>query len=463
MRRPALLLAALVVPAGARAAGFYTTDAGVRAFGRGSAFTVGVDDVSAQYWNPAALVRVRREVGLQLTGVHQAVAFDRADVPGGAPDGGDVEYAPVHNETPPFPIPALAGAWGHGRVTAALGLYTPFAPTYAFPDDGPQRYALIDQQVLQVRAGPSVGVRVGSGLSVGAGLAWSLLEVDQSLAASVITGGFMPSEDPVYDVRADLSVRDPLEITWNAGVLWDPGGRFAAGACFTPPVTYEARGPLVVDFRGNVFYTGASEMGRIVSEPEVADEDVLLEVRMPPMVRVGGLVRPTEAWEVELDLAWEGWSTIRNLSLEEVTLDIPTRGDEPMVVDDDVPLSITLEDAVSVRLGAERRGPGHAVRTGLFFESAAVDADYAGVQLPDGPKVGWGLGATVDLAAGRAHLDAGLSQAYLLPRALEGSRVAQVRIDPLSTGDGVFGGTLVGDGTLAAVTTLVGLGLRWTP
>ncbi len=464
MRRSALLLAALAVPAGARAAGFYTTDAGVRAFGRGSAFTAGVDDASAQAWNPAALTRIRREVALQLTGVHQAVTFDREDVARAPEDGGDLVHAPVHNETPPFPIPALAGVWGDGRVAVALGLYTPFAPTYAFPADGPQRYALVDQRVLQVRAGPSVGVRVGGGISVGAGVAWSLLKVDESLVASVVTGGFVPTEDPAYDVSASLSVRDSFEVTWNAGVLWEAAdGRFAAGATLVPPVTYEARGPLSVDFRGNVFYTGASEMGRIVTAPEASDPDVALEVRMPPIVRIGGLVRAGGIWEVELDVAWEGWSTVEALTLEDVILDIPTRGDEPMVVDDDIPLAVTLRDAVSVRLGAERRGDGQAVRAGLFVESSSVDAAFASVQVPDGAKVGWGLGATVDLARGGLHLDVGLSQAWLLPRTLDGSQVAQVRIDPLASGDGVYGGTRVGDGTLRGVTTLTGLGLRWTP
>jgi long-subunit fatty acid transport protein len=204
-------------------------------------------------------------------------------------------------------------------------------------------------------------------------------------------------------------------------------------------------------------------MGQIVTEPEVNDDDVLLEIRMPPIVRIGGLVRPGAGWEVELDASWEGWSTVQALALEDVYLDIPTRGDEPMVVDDDIPLAITLRDAFSVRLGAEVDRGAEALRAGLFFESSAVEAEYASVQVPDGPKVGWGLGATVGLARDRLHLDVGLSQAYLLPRTLEGSRVTQVRIDPMASGDGVFGGTLVGDGTLGAVTTLAGLGMRWTP
>ena len=79
-----VLLAAVACPGAARAAGFYSTDAGVRAYGRGAAFTAGVDDVSAQYWNPAALTRVRREVDVQLTGVHQAVTFE------GAGQGGEI-------------------------------------------------------------------------------------------------------------------------------------------------------------------------------------------------------------------------------------------------------------------------------------------------------------------------------------------------------------------------------------
>jgi hypothetical protein len=60
----------LVAPTVAHAGGYYTLDSGIRAIGRGMAFTAGADDLSAQYYNPAALTRIDRTT-LELRGGHR--------------------------------------------------------------------------------------------------------------------------------------------------------------------------------------------------------------------------------------------------------------------------------------------------------------------------------------------------------------------------------------------------------
>jgi long-subunit fatty acid transport protein len=45
--------------ADADASAYYFADVGVRAFGRGGAFIAGADDINAQYYNPAALSRIK--------------------------------------------------------------------------------------------------------------------------------------------------------------------------------------------------------------------------------------------------------------------------------------------------------------------------------------------------------------------------------------------------------------------
>ena len=74
------------------AATFYLADIGVRGMARGGAFVAGASDISAQWYNPAALTRVKGGmVGFHAAGVHQFIDFDRSDYPGEGPldDAGD--------------------------------------------------------------------------------------------------------------------------------------------------------------------------------------------------------------------------------------------------------------------------------------------------------------------------------------------------------------------------------------
>ena len=56
----ALFAGLLATAPTAEAAGYYMSDVGTRGMSRAGAFIAGADDLSAQYYNPAALIRLRR-------------------------------------------------------------------------------------------------------------------------------------------------------------------------------------------------------------------------------------------------------------------------------------------------------------------------------------------------------------------------------------------------------------------
>ena len=73
-----LLFAVLSSPLG-HAAGFYTTTSGAKALGRGGAYTAGVDDLSAQFHNPAALVRIGDpQIMIDMSWVEATSSFTRS-------------------------------------------------------------------------------------------------------------------------------------------------------------------------------------------------------------------------------------------------------------------------------------------------------------------------------------------------------------------------------------------------
>ena len=127
---------------------FYLADIGVRGMARGGAFVAGASDISAQWYNPAALTRIKGGmVGVHTAAVHQFIDFDRADYPGEGPldeagDNTDLINAPVSNGAKPVFIPHLGFAYGWEKLTLYAGLTTPYAADFSYPADGPQRYSL---------------------------------------------------------------------------------------------------------------------------------------------------------------------------------------------------------------------------------------------------------------------------------------------------------------------------------
>ncbi len=449
------MILALVLPVWS--AGFLTSEGGVVATGRGNAYVAGADDLSAQSWNPAALTRLDRAVQLQLAGVHQRVVFDRQDE-------ADLGFDEVRNLAPPMLIPGLAAATSFGRqdLTLAFGFYSPYAPLWSYAPQGPQRFTSTRSTVLSGNVGPSLAWRFADRLSVGLGVAWTFLTVEQSLVAHVSPLSFSATDDPAYDVSTTISARDLFELTWNAGLLYeDPSGRYALGGGYTPAVRFEPRGSMSVDFSNNTYYLGDGNFGKVIASPRAEDPDVGLEVALPHQVRLGALVRPQERWEIELDLVWQGWSILDGLVVDDLALEIDTELPEDVTITGPVGLPLELQDSWSARLGTELDLSGRVQgRAGVFFESSAASRENRSVLMPDGNKLGYGLGASWQ-ARPKLAVDLGWSQSFVPRREIETTWVYQLQIDPQSGQVGA--GKPVGRGELAVTNSALALGLRFTP
>lgn len=456
----------LFLAAQAGAAGYYFLDSGVRAQGRGGAFVAGADDLSAQYYNPAGLVRIERTTAqLDVWTVSQFITFDRAD------ELGWTSFEAVENEAPAFPEPAGGAAfrldpfapWLKDTVVA-VGLYVPTSPLLAYPDDGPQRYSLISASILQGYVGPTVARRFAPWLSVGAGFQYTFLQVDQSLAAVLCNsraetcGG----DDLRDDVRMDLSVLDAAKFSWNAGILVEPTPWLAIGASVQPAIHYEPTGTLKTTF---------NEGNRLVvpelTSLEFTDSDVRLLVDLPWIVRAGVQFSTSERWHAEVAGTYSSWGQTPTLTITDLNLALTTREDgavrgETMLVTDDVVFQTGFQDAYSLRAGGDFRPlPWLIVRAGGHYETSAVPDRLVGVSVVDGEKFGACLGAGVRFAR-RFTLDiSGLGQ-WETPREITDSQLAQqalmVDLDNQFQTT-VVAGKVVGNGALDSTLILVGVSL----
>lgn len=466
-----LLALALLLPTPAHAAAYYFLDAGTRSLSRGGAFIAGNDDLSAQYYNPAALIHLQQpmaQVGMSM--VSQAVLFDRADEP-----ENDLEFEAVTNGSPPMAIPAFGFGMplADGKLALGVGLYSPYAPDMSYPADGPQRYTLIDTLVLQAYAGPSLAWRPIDQLTVGVGAAWTFMKANQQLVVAMCLKGVDCGDNPAQDVSIALESFDPARLFWNAGVLVEPTPWLSVGAAIVPPVKFKAAGSITADF-GEEFGLAA-----FLDGTEFKDEDITLMVNMPLIARLGVAVRPKPNLEIEAAAVWERWSTTpvdcgeygTGICITDVDLVVKTNKDNPLapeddiVLTDDIVLPTDYDDVVSVRLGADWDFlDRYTARGGAFYEGSAIPAATQGVSLVDGQKFGYGVGGGVKIIK-PLTLDVAFAQSFIAQREITDSEVTIVQLeidlnDP--EGSGIVNGKVVGNGTFASHLTMASAALTWT-
>jgi len=452
------------------ASGYYYPDLGVTSLSRGGANVAGVNDLTALWYNPAALTRIRAlQIDLDVTGVHQAASFLRASETGVDAEGQSVvtNYEKVENTAPVFPVPAvgIAHNFGLDDFTFALGFYTPLAPPiHTFDEAGAQRYNLVSNQMIQASYGPAVGWSVNDWLSVGLGVTGSILSVKQDMDVHMFIpelAGFEIAQfgDPAGDVGFAIEAKDNFLLSANAGVLIEPKDSFwALGFSIRPPVQYEAQGTIVADFSNHYLYAPNDPAKKIIMD-ESADSDMTLTVNMPLIIKSGLLVRPAENLEIEASFVWEGWSSNEALVVEGVEFLVDT-SIQPVEVVTDVELPAGFQDAWSVRLGGTYTlNDTLSLSGGGLYEVSAVPSSSLGLGQIDMDKFGYGLGVSWALSK-QVELNASFGQLFFQTAEVSDSEVEAVMVNAIS-GEVTEDGAIVGNGVYTSDVLLGGLGLSW--
>jgi len=480
----------------ASAAGYYMSDVGTRGMSRAGAFIAGADDLSAQYYNPAALIRLRRpQLYLSYTQVRQPIEFTRKDYD--ASGALVTTYDPVTNQAKPMHIPnfGVSHHFGLKNTMFALGLFSPFAPRFDYDEEGPQRYTLKKAEVLQFYAGPSVAQRIGW-LTLGAGVYWTYVSADESLDLAICRTADNGSPEAgcaddnlhdygdgqVYDVGVDLEMADPLRFTWNVGVLAEPKDWISIGYSAQPRLDVSGKGRIDATFEEGHWMTEPPEGITLIDGSTHSDEDVTVDLTMPWIHRVGVAFHDADrTWEVEGAATYQRWQVTKEILVSDINLvlpiddEVPQIGDEPIgdiVIDDDIVLPADYVDTFSFRLGGHYRVIDPLLlRAGLLWEGSAIPVETQGVNLMDGEKVALGLGGSYTLFDDKLDLDFGLLRTWYASRELTGSQVHRQELavnltnaitDPASLDNLELGpGQSVGNGTIKAKTLFVSTAITW--
>lgn len=389
----------------ARAGGFEIPGFGSRGMGRGAAFAVLADDLSALLINPGGLSR-QKGTTLQLN--HNLIwhhaeftrvatlmndDFDAASRPADP-------LATVENGKTLFPLGAMLGLasdFGLEDWVFALHISGPNAVGVVdYPTHGGQRYMLTSMEMLLIYY--TAAAAWGKEDTFGIGVALSYAHLPVSNFGLIVDGG--GGEPKPYfsnfDLDSTLELADQTGFTATVGGWWRviPQLEVALAARIVP---------VYLNPEGTVELTvpqGQSFPGEI----ELRGGTAALEITLPIVVRTGLRYRhlgkgDREIFDIELDFVYEAWSSIESYDIDlegDAIVTLETGGEKSEVTTplSDLKIEKRWRDTYSVRLG----GTWNAVEDlfslslGGFWESGAVPNNYSNLDFTSFDRYGVGGG-----------------------------------------------------------------------
>ncbi len=420
----ATLLLAVGAPL-AHAGGMMLHTRGVRPTAMAGAFVAGADDLNALWFNPAGLVELPegdRQFLLDVAYVDQGVSYTRID-------SGMNPQATVNSSSPGLPIPTLGLGFRLGEhLVAAAGVYAPYSGLGRYPEDGPQRYSLVNlTETALIIFEASVAYRVSDKLRVGAGLQNMVTRMASTVVFSGCPGQTVCApEDPEFDALGKVKMLDLFNPSGVFGVQFDATKKVHLGASFQLPFRVGGTGSFETRLPSSGFYNGATVVGN------KADVSFWL----PPILRIGVEVQPAKRWRAELAATTEMWKVQDKMSI--TPRNVRIEGAPGVGTYELGPLEIPrhYENSYSVSLGIEGQ-PAAAlpldVRAGAAYETSAAPPAYLSVLTVDGPKtllaggIGWHHGKwRADATVAVVHM----SDVTVSPDVGKSPQLTPVRDDP---------------------------------
>lgn len=483
-----LLGEGVLLPAEARAGGFFLPVRGARALSHGGAVFASGDDLNAMWSNPATLFRSSAKVAvwLDFALINLGATFHRTDhAQVLAYDDRYVGGFPKVSSNTWFPDPALAvgSNFGLKKFMFVVGVYGPYAGMSSWPNDdakcspgqtsaacatqcfadpgscdwnrGPQRYSLIKPQRLLLSYQLSVSYRPIPEFSVGAGLFLASFMMKERMKISAYPGIFGWAEDPSLDALIELDAQDWVKVGAVVGVWGRPVKWLELGISYTTPLKVKATGTLHVRLPSHYYF----------SDTSVTGDKIQIDTNFPMALRLGArYVHPKGLFDVELGFTWENWSVHRAIVVRPTETiqfeNVPGLGSYRVKT---FTVRESFHDTVSVHLGSSVKAYKEIleVRAGYFFELGAIPNRTYTVQTIDGNKHGLGLGLSARFW--RMRLDVSYGLVMLANRTVTNSEKRQV--NPLyeeDTGPYVSGRpTIVGNGQHTARYHILAMSLSF--
>lgn len=360
----------------ARAAGFSVFEQSAKASGQAGAWVARADDAAANWYNPAALVRLdgtQFQFGLNSIDIGSDTTFTINDSTfvGANPFNGGTTAAPgtvyEHESNNVLPAHLYFSQRLNDRWAVGVGLTTPFGLVSEW-SDAPLTYSSERAEFMTFVINPNIAFMVGDNAALAFGLDYIYADVKE-FSRSV------PVQADPGTVAFEAVGRSNL--TGNGGDLgWNAAWHYAAPE-WAMGLSY--RSALNPEIEGAVEFSGFGDY-----QPLFQNSPAKTTINLPSTAAVGLAFTGLESVQFEIDLTWMQWSRFR-------TLVVDIRDNQGLV--SDIVLNEDWKDGFAVRVGADWAvADAHHVRFGLLRDQNPIPTQTLRPSIPDADRTGYTLG-----------------------------------------------------------------------
>jgi long-subunit fatty acid transport protein len=445
-----LVVPALLAPRVAHATGVMEfPDNGSEQEARGGAWVARASDPLATFYNPAGLAGQPTRLTLQANISTQNTCFTRVKAAGDTtPDGTAAggTYPQVCQAGNFFPDPQLAFTYHlNDRIGLGIAVLGPSAVgNVSWPDFingstlSPQRYLLINSNVVLLTPTIGVGWEVIDGLRLGAsfifGTAPTIDFTTAAAALSDVATPTSPAPSPTdNDIRAELKAKDIFIPGFTLGGIWSPAPELDVAAWFKYMAPITASGDITTQAfyykyaqtNPNQIVYGDTAIANcnnpmLTNNPCGNGNNASVKVPLPAEAKLGvryHKLRPgleydehvrepmmQDVFDVEADFTWANDSAFDALQLRfPSNPPLPANPQVPGNIPPNADVPHHFRDVFGVRIGGDYNVlPDQlTVRAGGFYESQAADPTYQNIDFDGASRFGLALGGQYRVHIGR--------------------------------------------------------------
>lgn len=341
---PALLGAVTLFATDAGAVGFRLPNQDPEAIARGNAFSATADDPAAIYYNPAGITQLQGgNLDIGWYGVSGHTTFE----------GASGTSASTKSYFQSVPQVYFTYTPSNSDFSFGLGIYVPYGLSVDWGANPPFRNEAMKGSILYTTVNPILAYQINDQLSVGAGPTFNYSR------ATVAQGiGLVPSDELYVE-------GDDYDFSFTGGVLWKPIEELSFG------INYR--------YQSEMNYSGHSEA---TPTPPFAGavHGTTASVRFPQYVVGGVSWRPTEDWNLEVDVDWTDWHYCKQITFNDTAIG-------------NFSLPLNYHSSFMYEFGVTRQlGKGWNASAGYFYSENSVPEQDFDPLIPDSNLNLWSLG-----------------------------------------------------------------------
>ena len=379
MKKLFLSLLASVTLSSAFAEGYQVNVLSTKQTGMGHVGTGMKLGAESMHFNPAGLVYLNghMDMSVGISGIFSNARYKNGD------------YSAKTDNSVGTPVYAYVGYRIYDNLAAGISLTTPYGNSLKWPQAWKGAHLIQDITLKSYIIQPTLSYKILDNLSVGVGLQIAMGNVNLSRALLPV-GALVPilgaDYQDVVPVSATLDGKSKVKLGYHIGVMYDVCDKVTLGLSYRSRVRMKVKeGTAELDYASEKIKDLLDATGQI---PPLDKGTFHAQLPLPSNTTFGVSYRPTDRWELALDLQFVGWSAYDSLNVV---------FNEKVLKIEDIKAEKNYKNTMIYRIGAQYMATDRLdVRLGLYYDQSPIRKNNYNPETPSMGKIGISTGCSFE-------------------------------------------------------------------